>query len=154
MKKIVIFAVVAFMAVACGKNSNNTSSPAPSASEANAKPTPAAAGSSATVKTVSSSKGTILADAATGKTLYEFDNDTAGKSDCESACATTWPPLRFTGTGSPTGITELTTITRTDGSKQVAYNGHPLYTYSGDTAAGQTNGDGLFGKWHVVKVSS
>jgi len=86
-------------------------------------------------------------------TLYHFDHDTTGKSNCEAACATTWPPLKFTGSGTPTGSSDLSVIDRTDGTKQVAYKGMPLYTYSGDTSAGQTNGDGFAGIWHVTKVS-
>ena len=151
MKKVLMLVAVLALAAACSKSSTPSASVAPTATTANAKPTPAMA--STTVQVVNNpSKGKILADAE-GRTLYHFDNDTTGKSNCEAACATTWPPLAFTGTGTPTGATGLTTITRTDGSKQVALNGEPLYTYSGDTAAGQTNGDGFAGKWHVAKAS-
>jgi len=86
-------------------------------------------------------------------TLYHFDNDTTGTSNCTGTCATTWPPLKFTGTGTPTGTTNLTVITRTDGTKQVAYKGMPLYHYSGDNKPGDTQGDGLFGLWHVTKTA-
>jgi predicted lipoprotein with Yx(FWY)xxD motif len=76
--------------------------------------------------------------------LYDFVNDTPTTSNCVGACATSWPPLTGTATAG-TGVTGsmITTITRPDGTKQVAYNGHPLYYYRGDSAAGQTNGQGL-----------
>jgi predicted lipoprotein with Yx(FWY)xxD motif len=109
---------------------------------------PAAA---ATVKTASATPGTILVDA-NGKTLYAFANDQGTTSACTGGCATIWPALMATGT--PTGASGV------DASKlsaapsgQVAYNGHLLYTYSNDSAAGDTNGQGLGGVWHVVAPS-
>jgi predicted lipoprotein with Yx(FWY)xxD motif len=151
MRKLLMVVPILLVVAACSSNSSSSSSPAPTATTANAKPTPAMA--TTTVQVVNNpTKGKILADAS-GRTLYKFDNDTTGKSNCEATCATTWPPLKFTGTGTPSGTTGLSTITRTDGSKQVAFDGAPLYTSSGDTAAGQTNGDGFAGKWHVVKAS-
>ena len=89
-----------------------------------------------------------------GKTVYMFTPDTATKSNCNGDCATTWPP--FTLEGSETvkggaGVTgTLGSITRDDGSKQVTYAGHALYYYSGDNAAGDTNGEGLFSKWYLL----
>jgi predicted lipoprotein with Yx(FWY)xxD motif len=148
MKRIMLIVPLLLVAVACSKNTPSAST-APS--EAATVAPAASAASTTVVVTTNPSKGKILTDAA-GMTLYHFDNDTTGKSNCEATCATTWPPLKFTGTGTPTGTTGLTTITRTDGSKQVALNGEPLYTYSGDTKAGDTNGDGFAGKWHVAKA--
>jgi hypothetical protein len=78
------------------------------------------------------------------------------KSTCSGACATAWPPLTVTGTptaGTGATATDLATITRTDGSKQVTYDGHPLYYFAGDKAAGQTNGEGSNGfgaPWYLV----
>ena len=90
---------------------------------------------------------------AQGMTLYYFTPDTATTSACTSTCAGVWPPLLFTGTGSPTSATTLpgtlSVVTNANG-QQVEYNGHPLYIYSKDTAPGQTNGEGLFGKWFVA----
>jgi predicted lipoprotein with Yx(FWY)xxD motif len=91
-----------------------------------------------------------------GKTLYLFKNDTvdSGKSTCNGDCATTWPPFvvdsldEVKPDAAVTG--KLALITRDDGTKQVSYKGWPLYYYSGDKAAGDTNGQGLFGKWFVV----
>ena len=89
--------------------------------------------------------GTYLVDG-TGKSLYLFIIDTGGKSMCSGPCAQVWPPL--TTNGKPTassGVTasKLTTITRSDGSTQVVYAGHPLYYFVGDTSAGATNGQGI-----------
>jgi predicted lipoprotein with Yx(FWY)xxD motif len=99
-----------------------------------------------------SSIGSYLTDAA-GKTLYLYTNDTPGTSTCYSTCATTWMPLLTNGTpvaGSGVDANMLGTITRTDGSTQVTYNSWPLYYYSGDSAAGQTNGEGSGSVWYVV----
>ena len=107
---------------------------------------------SVVVGTATGELGDYLVDGP-GRTLYLFQDDSAGVSSCDQACATAWPPL--TTTTAPTagaGVTaaELTTITRSDGSRQVAYGGHPLYYFADDTAAGQTGGQGSGGRWWVV----
>jgi predicted lipoprotein with Yx(FWY)xxD motif len=98
---------------------------------------------------------TVLANAK-GFTLYSFAPDTATVSKCTGACAQIWPPVTGPATAG-SGVTgKLGTITRSDGSKQATYNGHPLYTYTADTTAGQANGNGLNvngGVWHVVTAS-
>ena len=114
----------------------------------------AAASGAAVVATTTGPLGTFLVDGQ-GRTLYLFESDANGTSSCTGGCATTWPPL--TGTGKPTAGTgaqadKLTSITRPDGTKQVVYGQYPLYTYSKDTAAGQTSGQGSGGKWWVVGV--
>jgi predicted lipoprotein with Yx(FWY)xxD motif len=91
-----------------------------------------------------------------GKTLYMFKNDTAdsGKSTCNGGCASTWPPFTVDDLdevkpdAAVTG--KLALVTRDDGTKQVSYYGVPVYYYSGDTKAGDTNGQGFAGKWFVV----
>jgi len=87
-----------------------------------------------------------------GYTVYTFDDDEAGISNCIEACAQTWPPLP--ASGEPTGgegvAVTLATIDRPDGTTQVSYNDQPLYLYSGDANPGDQNGDGLNGVWHVV----
>ncbi|WP_069467761.1 COG4315 family predicted lipoprotein [Actinacidiphila rubida] len=101
--------------------------------------------------------GTVLVNSK-GHTLYLFQGDKSSTSTCNGNCAKQWPPLTVSGNTKPTGsggvdTSKLSTTTRSDGSKQVTYNGHPLYTFSGDSKAGQTNGQGLnaFGaKWYVV----
>jgi predicted lipoprotein with Yx(FWY)xxD motif len=99
--------------------------------------------------------GKILVDSK-GRTVYLFKKDTGSMSTCSGACATEWPPV--TTSAGPTaggGLTasEVGTTTRSDGTKQVTYNGHPLYRYAGDGKAGDTNGQGLNffgGEWYVV----
>lgn len=143
-------AAVAVVAAACGSGTSaaggSTAAPAPASGPA------AASGGAVTVKTTSGSLGTYLTDQA-GKTLYLFTPDTATKSVCDGGCATTWPPLTTSGNPSAgSGVTagKLTVITRSDGTKQVAYAGHPLYYFQGDAAAGQTNGEGLMSSWYVL----
>lgn len=92
-------------------------------------------------------KGKTLVDAK-GMTLYTFDKDAAGKSACNGPCATNWPPLMASG-GSASG--DWTILVRNDGSKQWAYKGKPLYTWSKDTKPGDTMGDGfLNNQWHAA----
>lgn len=92
---------------------------------------------------------TVLTDAQ-GKTLYYRTSDTP-TSVCSGGCASAWPPiLGTTAPGSPSGFSgKLTVITDANGS-QLAYNGHPLYTYAGDSGPGQASGQGFGGVWFVV----
>jgi len=107
------------------------------------------------VITNSTTLGSYLANA-TNWTLYLFTNDTqgSGTSSCYGTCATFWPA--FHGNAStlvlPMGLnaSSFGTIKRTDGTTQITYMGWPLYFYSGDNAAGQTNGQGKFGTWFVI----
>jgi predicted lipoprotein with Yx(FWY)xxD motif len=121
-------------------------------------PTPTTGGSqsSVVIQTATASvKGkseTLLTDA-TGKTLYYFTGDSATQAACSSSCAQMWPPLLFTSSGVPSSATSLAgklSVQMDANGSQVEYNGHPLYTFSGDTARGQTNGEGLFGMWFVA----
>jgi predicted lipoprotein with Yx(FWY)xxD motif len=120
----------------------------------------AAAGGPATttpgaLKTVRIGAVTVLADAS-GRTLYWFAPDTAAKSACYGSCAAYWPPVKGPATAGPGVTGTLSTLTRSDGSVQAAYDGHPLYTYVGDSAPGQANGNGLNlngGLWHEVTAS-
>lgn len=98
--------------------------------------------------------GPILTDAA-GMTLYAFSPDTAGMSACNGGCASTWPPLAPPSDGSapsadPAAAGTVDAFARADGSMQVEYNGSPLYYFSGDKNPGDTNGNGIAGKWSVV----
>lgn len=125
------------------------------ASVANAASSSASDSSSVTVSTKSTPLGKILVNSK-GHTLYLFQSDKKDKSTCNGDCAKAWPPLKANGkTVAKGGVNSklLSTITRSDGSKQVAYKGHPLYTFADDTKAGQTNGQGIdaFGaKWYVL----
>jgi predicted lipoprotein with Yx(FWY)xxD motif len=110
----------------------------------------------ATVKTATSSLGTIVVDG-DGKTLYTWDRDTGPTSTCTGNCAATWPPLMLpAGVTAPvgaSGISNLTVAARPDDATkmQVVWNGKPLYYYAADTAPGDVKGDGVGGTWHVIK---
>jgi predicted lipoprotein with Yx(FWY)xxD motif len=100
--------------------------------------------------------GVNLLTDARGLTLYWFAPDTSTKSACYGSCAAYWPPV----TGAPSagsGVTgTLGTINRTDGTKQATYDGHPLYTYVGDSAPGTASGNNINlngGLWHDVPIT-
>lgn len=96
--------------------------------------------------------GSFLVDAQ-GRTLYLFLADTPTSSACSGGCAMNWPPLLTTGApqaGEGVDASKLGILMRSDGTTQVTYNGHPLYYFAGDTQAGDTNGQGIGGKWYVV----
>lgn len=84
-----------------------------------------------------------------GMTLYIFDKDAPGESNCYGGCAQSWPPFAASGAAAPDG--DFTIVTRKGGDTQWAYKGQPLYYWIGDSKPGQTNGDGVGGVWHVVK---
>jgi len=86
-----------------------------------------------------------------GMTLYSFDKDEAGKSNCYDQCATNWPPLAAEGDAMASG--NWSVVERTDGSKMWAYKGMPLYTFIADKTPGDVAGDGKNGVWHVVKTN-
>jgi predicted lipoprotein with Yx(FWY)xxD motif len=107
------------------------------------------------LKTVRIGAVTVLADAK-GRTLYWFAPDTATRSACYGSCAAYWPPVKGPAAAGPGVTGTLSVLTRTGGSVQAAYDGHPLYTYVGDRAPGQANGNGLNlngGLWHEVTAS-
>jgi len=85
----------------------------------------------------------------THMSLYYFTNDEIGVSNCNGACAEAWPPAVFPE-GTPMGE-NYSLIQRDDGRFQVAFKGHPLYLYSGDTRIGETNGDGVDGLWRLAR---
>jgi predicted lipoprotein with Yx(FWY)xxD motif len=100
-------------------------------------------------------KVTVLTNAK-GFTLYSFGPDTPTRSKCSGSCAHYWPPLKGPATAGRGVTGKLGTIKRSDGSMQATYNGHPLYTFIGDTKPGQAKGNNLVlsgGIWHVVSVS-
>ncbi len=101
-----------------------------------------------------STLGSILVDA-NGMTLYRFHKDSANKSACSGTCAGIWPPLIVSGKPSAgSGVTgNLGTLKRSNGQEQVTCNGFPLYTFSGDKAAGNTNGQGYLKLWNAVTAS-
>ena len=149
---------VALIAAACGSSSTTAAkSPgSPSAAVSAASSAPASASSSGTALKTTTIGGVTVLTSATGFTLYSFVPDTAARSNCNGACAAYWPPVKGPAAAGPGVTGTLTTITRSDGSLQAAYDGHPLYTYVGDTAPGQAKGNGLNlsgGVWHEVTAS-
>ena len=103
--------------------------------------------------------GMVLVDGY-GKTLYDFHKDTgATSSSCYRACAKSWLPLTTTGeprAGNGVAASKLGTFKRTDGTTQVTYAGHPLYTFRGDEAPGEANGNDISafgGEWYALKGS-
>jgi predicted lipoprotein with Yx(FWY)xxD motif len=81
-------------------------------------------------------------------TIYTYDRDVIGHSNCNGECAVTWPPVLASQKAGPIG--NWTIITRADSSRQWAYKGKPLYTFAQDDP-GEKSGDGAQGAWHVVK---
>ena len=90
---------------------------------------------------------TVYTDAQ-GMTLYTFDRDSAGKSSCDGDCATKWPPFAAEAGAADEG--DWTVVTRSDGTTMWAHKDKPLYTYAGDTKAGDATGDGVGGVWHLA----
>ena len=143
--------VLALALAACSSGAAGYASPAPSAPPSAIASTPPAAGGS-TVNLADSSLGKIVVDGV-GRTLYLFTADANGKSACSGACADNWPPLvsdAAPAAGPGLDASAFGTITRDDGSKQMTFHGKPLYYFAGDKAAGDTNGQGVNGKWFVV----
>jgi predicted lipoprotein with Yx(FWY)xxD motif len=99
--------------------------------------------------------GSVLVDGH-GRSLYLFERDRNGKSNCYGGCAGEWPPLIASGKPHAKPGVKAALLRRTkrhDGRWQVTYRGHPLYTFAGDTSKGQTNGEGLDdfgGRWYLV----
>jgi predicted lipoprotein with Yx(FWY)xxD motif len=118
-------------------------------------PTATATAAAPTIGVRTTSLGQILVDGC-GRALYLFVADTSRASMCYGACAHAWPPdVTAAGAVPGPGVSQplLGTTSRTDGTKQVTYNGHPLYYFAGDTQSGDTKGQSLpaFGAdWYVV----
>ena len=152
---VVGVAAVALGVAGCGGGSGGTSSGAYGGSSA----APAAAGSGgASVALSHSNLGTTLVDGQ-GRTLYLFEADTGMASTCDGTCADVWPPLTTAQkpiAGPGVSASKLGTTKRDDGTAEVTYNGHPLYTFAGDNAPGQTTGQGSddFGaEWYALSAA-
>jgi predicted lipoprotein with Yx(FWY)xxD motif len=98
-------------------------------------------------KMESTAKGQILTNGK-GRTLYTFDKDSTGKSACNATCATLWPP--FLASSDATASGNWSVITRSNGSKQWAYDGKPLYTWIKDKKPGDMTGNGVKNVWHTA----
>jgi predicted lipoprotein with Yx(FWY)xxD motif len=169
---ILIAATLVILFAACGSNSATTTSSSGSTATtptsnsnggggygSGGGTTPTTSSSANLIKTatatVNGTSATILTNDK-GLTLYYRTSDVPPSTVCSGGCAGAWPPLVMSGTGTPTSATslsgKLTLVTDTNGN-QVEYNGHPLYTYSGDSNPGQTTGEGVGGVWHVCTPS-
>jgi predicted lipoprotein with Yx(FWY)xxD motif len=153
---------VAVLVAACASGSSSSAAAPAASSPAAAAPSSAAAsggGSGSTVITTATSSGDTFLTDGSGRAVYLWVKDTGGTSACSGACAGAWPPVTATGTVTASGSaksSDLGTITRSDGTKQVTYDGHPLYYFSGDSGAGTATGQGSdsFGaKWWLVGSS-
>jgi predicted lipoprotein with Yx(FWY)xxD motif len=171
-----VVATLVVLLAACGSSTSGSGGTTPTTSAAqNTTPTTSSGygggkyGSGGTTPTASSSTSLIKTATATvngtsetiltnsqGLTLYYRTSDMPPSTVCSGGCAGAWPPLVVSGSGAPTSAAslsgKLTVVTDANG-KQVEYNGHPLYTYSGDTGPGQTTGEGVGGVWHVCTPS-
>lgn len=127
------------------KSSNIYNQPQPQQSSSN--PVPA---DNIYLTKTDSIKGSYLTDFQ-GMTLYTFDKDTPGTSNCYNGCAKAWPPYTSGATTQSQFPVNITVITRTDGSKQFAWKGMPLYYYATDAKAGDITGDGVNNVWHIIK---
>lgn len=141
---------LALLAAGCGGSADDSSTATASSSST------AGAGGTATIDVADNATlGPILTDAG-GNTVYLFEKDESGSSECSGSCATAWPPVIAKGkptAGEGADASLLSTVTRDDGSEQVTYDGHPLYLYQGDVQPGDTSGNGLdqFGaEWYAL----
>jgi predicted lipoprotein with Yx(FWY)xxD motif len=147
-------AIAVLLVAACASSSSSsTSTPTGASTSAAAGASSSSSGTTLASRTIN---GTLVLTNSAGYTLYWFVPDTSTASKCTGSCATYWPPVKGPATAG-SGVTgTLGTITRSDGTTQATYDGHPLYTYVGDHAPGQNNGNGLNlsgGLWHEVTVS-
>ena len=162
LKRSFVIALSVFIVMfitACGSSTTSGGGPYGSGGSnppATTPPTTGGSSSSAVIQTatvtVKGQSGTVLANAK-GLTLYYFTADSATRSALSRNCLQVWPPLLFTGSGGPISSTSLSgklSVQMDINGNQIEYNGHPLYTFSGDSAPGQTNGEGLYGVWFVV----
>ena len=147
-------AAVLAVAACASSSSSTTSTTTPSTTPAaGSSSSPAATGTTLMERTIGGAQ--VLTNSA-GHTLYWFAPDTSTTSKCTGSCATYWPPVTGPATAG-SGVTgTLSVITRSDGTKQATYDGHPLYTYVGDTAPGQASGNNVDlngGFWYEVHAA-
>ena len=141
-----VIPLTALALASCGGGGNDATAASP--------PPKTASGKSATLGVQSTSLGKILDDSQ-GRTLYVFQGDSGTKSNCSGACATNWPPLTSAKptVGKGASASMIGTTKRSDGKTQVTYNGHPLYTFAGDSSPGDTSGQGVSafgGLWYAL----
>lgn len=163
--RLLAVALLAFVIAACGETDDvaddapavddpaeEADDPADETDEPDEPDEPADGMDAATVAVGSTDLGDVLVDDE-GMTLYMFDPDEQGPSTCYEDCATNWPPLTVDGDpAAGEGVDEalLGTTERDDGSMQVTYDDWPLYHFAGDSASGETNGQGIQDVWWVI----
>jgi len=147
---------ILFLFILAGCASSTSGSPyASGAAGASPQAAAPAAPGEASVKVAQLSIGNVLVNA-NGMTLYILTSDPDGQSTCSGGCAAAWPPDTVSGApaaGQGVDSSLLGTFTRADGSQQVTYAGHPLYTYRADSSPGNVNGQGITsfgGTWYVL----
>jgi predicted lipoprotein with Yx(FWY)xxD motif len=145
---------------ACSSSSSSSAAAAPAssapASSALASSAPASAAASGGTVSATAIGGTQVLAGASGLTLYWFAPDTPTASKCSGSCATFWPPVKGPVTAGAGVTGQLGTITRADGTQQATYDGHPLYTFAGDSGPGQAKGNAVNangGLWYEMTVS-
>lgn len=164
-------AVTALAAAGCGSSKSSSASSAANASPAYPSETTSSATTASTAATTTpsgegtvitvkhaSKLGSILAAGPKKMTVYLFEGDKGGASNCSAACASVWPPVTTSGAPVVQGAAgaDLGTITRADGTKQVTYKGHPLYFFAKDKDSGDAYGQGVHGfgsDWYVLAPS-
>jgi predicted lipoprotein with Yx(FWY)xxD motif len=142
--------LVALVATSCGKSGGAGSGGTPTTP--GAASTTAGSSGNSTIKAGNvSGLGMVLVDSQ-GFTLYRLTGETTSNFVCTGSCTTTWPPLEASGTpaGGPGATGTIGTTKRPDGITQVTYDDIPLYTFSGDSGPGQSNGEGIQGVWFAV----
>lgn len=148
----------ALAVAACGSSGSSSKTSTSASSPASTSTGSSVSAKGAPVGTAKGPTGTYLTGSS-GRALYLWVADSNGQSNCSGACAQAWPPLLTSTTPSASGgvsAADLGTITRSDGTKQVTYKGHPLYYFAGDTGPGTTQGqgsDGFGAKWWLVSPS-
>jgi predicted lipoprotein with Yx(FWY)xxD motif len=151
---LALLAVAAATAVLAACSSSGTSSTGSGGSTTSTGTGSPAAATAGSLKTATIG-GVAVLTSAKGFTLYSFAPDTPTKSNCNGTCAQNWPPVK--GPANASGVTgTFGTIKRSDGSVQATFDGHPLYTFVGDTAPGQAKGNGLNaagGLWNEITTS-
>ncbi|MBX5456573.1 MAG: hypothetical protein IRZ31_06695 [Thermogemmatispora sp.] len=162
MRLCLLILAAGIVLASCGSSTSNTgtsSTTSNTGGSMNETPTTASMPGSVVVKIATISlngQSTAILTDTHGKTLYYFTSDTPTQSACTGGCASTWPPLLFQGSGSPQSASSLPgklSVAQDVHGQQVAYNGHLLYTYAGDTAPGQAHGNGIGGRWFVATPS-
>jgi predicted lipoprotein with Yx(FWY)xxD motif len=152
---LAVLVPVVLVAAGCGGGSSASTSAATPYSGATKTKTKTETAAGAVVDAKKTGLGTVLVDSS-GRTLYLFEKDKGHTSTCSGACATAWPPLTTASKpkpGSGVDAAKLGTSKRSDGTSEVTYAGHPLYTYAGDGSPGATTGEGVdsFGaEWYVL----